>query len=243
MMGPLAVLAWRFAAGVEPGTLWIIITDVWYGRSNTAILPAWEMMRNSFIVALGIATIKCSASILAAYALVMFRLPAREWIFGIILLSMFFPIETRILPTFAVVNELGLLNSYSGMILPVAASGLGVLVFRLFLQQMPGELLEAARLDGAGPLRFFIDIVLPLSMPMLAALFAILFVLGWNQYVWPIMISTTSQGHDTLLRGMAGLAIESRPGMALVFMALVPPTLVFLALQRFLVRGLTAGIH
>jgi sn-glycerol 3-phosphate transport system permease protein len=173
----------------------------------------------------------------------MFRLPAREFIFGIILLSMFFPIETRILPTFAVVNELGLLNSYSGMILPVAASGLGVLVFRLFLQQLPGELLEAARVDGAGPMRFFLDIVLPLSMPMLAALFAILFVLGWNQYVWPIMISTTSQDHHTLLQGVAGLAIESRSGMALVILALVPPVVVFLGLQRFLVRGLTSGIH
>ena len=243
MMGPVCLLGWRLMAGTGPGELWMILTDVWHGHAASAVLPASRMMLNSFILAIGIAVIKCATSMLAAYALMMFRLPGRAFIFGLILVSMFFPIETRILPTFAVVNELGLLNSHAGMILPVVAGGLGVLVFRLFLQQMPPELFEAARLDGAGPLRFLIDFVLPLSLPMLGALFAILFVLGWNQYVWPIMITTTSQDYDTLVRGMANLSIASQPGMVLVFMALIPPTAVFLLLQRFLVRGLTAGIH
>lgn len=243
MAGPVVVLVLQLVVGMEPAALWSVFRDVWTGEAGVGALPAWELMRNSLILALGVAILKCSASMLAAYALVLFRLPGREFIFGAILLSMFFPIETRILPTFAVVDQLGLLNSFAGMILPVAASGLGVLVFRLFLQQMPVELLEAARMDGAGAIRFFFDIVLPLSLPMLAALFAILFVLGWNQYVWPIMISTTSQDHHTLLRGVAGLAIESRSGMALVILALVPPVVVFLGLQRFLVRGLTSGIH
>jgi sn-glycerol 3-phosphate transport system permease protein len=117
------------------------------------------------------------------------------------------------------------------------------LVFRQYLQQMPPEVIEAAQLDGAGPLRILRDFILPLSVPMIAALFAILFVLGWNQYVWPIMIATTSQDHDTLVRGMANARLGGQSGMALALLALVPPGIVVILAQRWLVRGLTAGIH
>ncbi|MEM1285333.1 MAG: ABC transporter permease subunit [Pseudomonadota bacterium] len=243
MMGPVGLLVWQLAAGSDPSALWALFLDVWQGETRNGVLPASQMMLNSFVLALGIALIKCAVSMLAAYALVMFHVPGREILFGAILVSMFFPIETRILPTFAVVSELGLLNSYTGMILPVVASGLGVLILRLYLQHLPPELFEAARLDGAGPVRFFLDFVLPLSLPMLAALFAILFVLGWNQYVWPIMVATTSLEHSTLVRGMASLSVSSQAGLLLMLLALLPPALVFLALQRWLVRGLTAGIH
>lgn len=243
MAGPVCVLVLTLVSGVEPKALLAIFVDLWNGEAVGSAQPAWQMMMNSFIIALGIAVLKCLFSILAAYALLLFRLPGRELIFGVILLSMFYPIETRILPTFAVVSDLGLLNSYAGLILPIAASGLGVLLFRLYLQQLPAELMDAARLDGAGPLRFLFDIVLPLSLPMLAALFAILFVLGWNQYVWPIMVATTSQDLDTLVLGVAKVGISGRSGMALALLSLLPPVLVVLVLQRWLVRGITAGIH
>lgn len=243
MTGPVGLLIWQLMSGLDPAALWALIADIWRGgRSGTGI-GAGAMMRNSLILALGVAVIKCAISMLAAYALVWFRLPFRGLIYGLILVPMFFPIETRILPTFAVTNELGLLNSYTGMILPITASGLGVLVFRQYLRQMPQELIEAAQIDGAGPIRILLDIILPLSLPMIAALFAILFVLGWNQYVWPIMITTTSQDHDTLVRGMAYAGFGGQAGMVLALLSLLPPAIVVILLQRWLMRGLTAGIH
>ncbi|MCL6284593.1 ABC transporter permease subunit [Ruegeria sp. 2012CJ41-6] len=243
MTGPVGLLIWELMAGFDPAALWSLFADIWRGgRSGTGI-GAGAMMRNSMILALGVAVVKCTISLLAAYALVFFRLPRSGLIYGVILVPMFFPIETRILPTFAVTSDLGLLNSYAGMILPITASGLGVLVFHQFLRQVPGELIEAAQLDGAGPLRVLFDIILPLSLPMMMALFAILFVLGWNQYVWPIMITTTSQDHDTLVRGMAYAGFGGQAGMALALLSLLPPALVVIVLQRWLMRGLTTGIH
>ncbi|MEX0351372.1 MAG: ABC transporter permease subunit [Paracoccaceae bacterium] len=243
MTGPLCWLVWQLISGLDPSALWSLFVEIWRGGRSGTGLGAGAMMLNSLILALGVAVIKCAISLLAAYALVYFRVPRGGLLFGVILLPMFFPIETRILPTFAVTNHLGLLNTYTGMILPITASGLGVLVFRQYLRQIPPELTEAARIDGAGPLRILFDIILPLSAPMMAALFAILFVLGWNQYVWPIMITTTSQDHDTLVRGMAYAGFGGQAGMVLALLSLLPPAVVVIALQRWLMRGLTAGIH
>lgn len=243
MIGPVALLVWQLVSGLEPAALWGLFSRVWTDGVSSAGPSGATMMLNSLVLALGLALVKGFMSLCAAYALVFFRLPYASFIYGVILLSMFFPIESRILPTFGVASELGLLNSYTGMILPVAASGLGLLVFRQYLLQIPVEVVEAARIDGAGPMRIFFDMIVPMSVPMIAALFAILFVLGWNQYVWPIMIATTSQEHDTLVRGMANASFRGQTGMVLALLALVPPGLVVLALQRWLVRGLTAGIH
>lgn len=243
MSAPLCVLVWQLGAGIDLADLWALLRDLWRGDPTSPRPGAAGLMVNSMILALGVAFLKCAVSLMAAYALVFFRLPRAELIYGAILLTMFFPIESRILPTFAITSELGLLNSYTGMILPVTASGLGVLVFRQYMLQIPRELVEAARIDGAGPLRIFVDMILPMSVSMIAALFAILFVLGWNQYVWPIMVNTTSQSHDTLVRGMAYAGFGGRSGAALALMALLPPMCVVLALQRWLMRGLTAGIH
>lgn len=243
MVGPVVMLVWRVFAGMEPQLLWPLFVDLWYNGVSGGGIGAGAMMWNSLVLALGVATIKCTTSLLAAYALVYFRLPLRDLIFGILLLAMFFPIETRILPTFAVASDLGLLNTYAGMILPVTASGLGVLILRQFLQQIPTELFEAARIDGAGPMRFLIDFVLPISRPMIAALFAILFALGWNQYVWPIMIATTSPSHDTLVRGIAYASLNGQQGVALTLLALMPPVIVVIILRRQIGRAFNAGIH
>lgn len=201
-------------------------------------VTAADMLVNSFIVAVGFALLKTLISMLAAYALVYFRVRFASLVFGIILLSIFFPIETRVLPTFLVTDQLGLLNSYTGLILPIAASGLGTFLFRQYFQQIPNELLEAARLDNAGPFRFLVDILMPLSAPMVFALFALLFVLGWNQYLWPIMLSTTSEDHYTIVRGMQRFGLQGNAGMALAILAILPPAIVLILAQRWLMRGL-----
>jgi len=243
MIGPVLLLVMTLFSGLDPTAFWALARHLWENGVSSAGASGRVMLVNSLVLALGLALIKGAASLLAAYVLVFFRIRWGGLIYGAILLTMFFPIESRILPTFLVAGHLGLLNSYAGMILPIAASGLGVLVFRQYLMQFPYEVLEAARIDGAGPVKILVDIVLPMSLPMVAALFAILFVLGWNQYVWPIMIATTSQDHDTLVRGMANGGLQGESGMALAFLALVPPGIVDFALRRWLVRGLTAGIH
>lgn len=243
MLAPIGLLVWHLTSSVSPAALWAVFSRLWTTGVSRVGPGADVMMLNSLVLAFGLAVVKGTASLLAAYALVFFRLRYAGVIYAGILLTMFFPIESRILPTFLVASELGLLNSYAGMILPVAASGLGVLVFRQYLLQIPVEVIEAARIDGAGALRILWDFIVPLSAPMMAALFAILFVLGWNQYVWPIMIATTSQEHDTLVRGMANARLGGQTGMALALLALIPPGLVVILTQRWLVRGLTAGIH
>ena len=235
------------------GLIGQVLSDPDLGRQIRAMFSAdrtlgyhidlWQMLGNSLALALGVAALACVLSLLAAFALVFFPLPGREWLFGVILMAMFFPIETRILPSFAVVHQLGLSNTHAGMILPVVASGLGVLVFRQFLKQIPKELIEAARLDGARPLRCLWDILLPISAPMVAALFSIFFVLGWNQYVWPLMLSTTRQDMVTVVSGVTRAGAGSTEGQILALLALLPPGLVMVISQRWLMRGLTSGIH
>ena len=245
MIGPVAMILWLLLRGLDAAAVWEIFSTLWRDGVGSFNIPARTMMWNSLIVAVGLAALQSIMSLLAAYALAFFRLPFRNLIFGLVLMSMFFPIESRILPTFAVTNNVGLLNSYAGIILPLTASGLGVLLFSLFMKQLPPELFEAARIDGAGPMRILRDIVIPLSAPMAAALFSILFVLGWNQYVWPIMITTTttSDSHDTLVRGMEYAGYGGRSGLALALLALLPPGVLLLVAQRWMMRGLTAGIH
>ena len=245
MTGPVLWLVWRLVAGLEAAEVAAVFAGLWRdGVSARGPGPGADtMLVNSLVLALGLAVVKGTSSLLAAYALVFFRLRRATLIYWLFLVTMFFPIESRIMPTFLVAGHLNLLNTYSGMILPIAASGLGLLVFRQYLLQIPAEVLEAARIDGAGPLRALWDIIIPLSGPMIAALFAITFVLGWNQYVWPIMMTTTSLEHGTLVHGMANAGFGGRKGMALAVLALVPPALVVIGLQRWLVRGLTTGIH
>lgn len=225
-------------AGLEPYRQ-VLFQDELFGVGVTAA----DMLKTSLIVALGIAGLKTVCGFLAAYALVYFRVPARSWLFGAILLSMFFPVETRILPSFLVVSQLGMLNSYAGLILPVTATGIGVLILRQGLLQLPDDLLEAAKLDGAGPIRFMVDILLPVSLPALAALFVLMFVVGWNQYLWPIMVTTANSDMFTLVRGMERVGIASGSGFALAVLAILPPLVVMLLAQRLIVRGLVAAIR
>jgi sn-glycerol 3-phosphate transport system permease protein len=213
------------------------------GISSSGTPPLWPMLLNSLIMALGVAIGKIVISILSAFAIVYFRFPFRSLAFWLIFITLMLPVEVRILPTYKVVADLGMLNSYPGLIIPIIASATATFLFRQFFLTIPDELLEAARIDSAGPLRFFWDILLPLSRTNIAALFVILFVLGWNQYLWPLLV-TTDPGYYTVVMGIKRMATvaESFPQwnlvMAAVVLALLPPVIVVIAMQRFFVKGL-----
>lgn len=208
------------------------------GAASFGGVTAGVMTLNSLVLALGFAFGKCVLSVLSAYALVYFRLPFASFLFWVIFASLLLPIETRILPSFMVVQRIGLLNSYGGLILPLLAAAVGTFYFRQFFRTVPSSLHEAARIDAAGPWRFLIDILLPLSRPMLLALFVVTFVLGWNQYLWPLMITTTGEGYYTLVRGIERFGTATNYGMALAILAILPPALLVILLQKWLIKGL-----
>ena len=174
---------------------------VFVGGSRASREPVGHMLMNSFISAFGIAVGKIFISILSAYAVVYFRFPFRKTAFWIIFVTLMLPVEVRIYPTYKVVADLHMLDTYAGLILPLIASATGTLLFRQFFMTIPEELLEASRIDGAGPFRFFWDTLLPLSVTTIAALFVIQFIYGWNQYLWPLLI-TTQDSMQTIVTGI-----------------------------------------
>lgn len=206
-------------------------------------VPIGRMMLNSLWMALGITFGKIAISILSAYAVVYFRFPFRMGFFWMIFITLMLPVEVRILPTFDVVAKMGLLNSWGGLIIPLIASATATLLFRQFFLTIPDELVEAARVDRAGPMRFFWDILLPMSRTNIAALFIILFIYGWNQYLWPLLI-TTDENMYTVVMGIQRMsnAGEALPVWHLIMgtavLALIPPVLVVVAMQKLFVKGL-----
>ncbi|MBD3893094.1 sn-glycerol-3-phosphate ABC transporter permease UgpE [Hydrogenophaga sp.] len=205
--------------------------------------PVWLMLWNSLLMALIITGGKIVLSILSAYAVVFFRFPGRMLAFWLIFLTLMLPIEVRIIPTYAVVTDLGMINSMAGLTIPLIASATGTLLFRQFFMTIPDELVEAARIDGAGPMRFFKDVVLPLSATNIAALAVILFIYGWNQYLWPLLI-TTDNRLDTIVVGITKMigtgdaATDWPKVMATTLLAVLPPALVVVLMRRWFVKGL-----
>jgi sn-glycerol 3-phosphate transport system permease protein len=201
------------------------------------------MLANSAVMAFGIALGKIAISLLSAFAIVYFRFPGRRIFFWLIFLTLMLPVEVRIVPTYEVIANFGMLNSYSGLILPLIASATATFLFRQFFMTVPDELAEAARVDGASPMRFFIDILLPMSRTNIAALFVILFIYGWNQYLWPLLI-TTDPSMNTIVMGIrqmfpSGDDTADWPViMATSILAMIPPVIVVIGMQRLFVRGL-----
>ena len=237
-------------------------------RTSAGRISAINMMGNSFIMAVGITVGKIFVSFLAAFAIVYFRFRGRMFFFFLILITLMLPVEVRIVPTYDVVANvfsplntllrairldallgiefnlrLSLLNTHAGLILPLIASATATFLFRQFFQTVPDELVDAAQLDGASPMQFMTFILLPLSRTNLAALCVILFVYGWNQYLWPLLV-TTQQRYQTIVMGIQRMvnAAESQPlwgeTMALALLALLPPVIVVVALQRLFLKGL-----
>ncbi|GAB3123309.1 sn-glycerol-3-phosphate ABC transporter permease UgpE [Novispirillum itersonii] len=218
-------------------------TILFSGAKAAGGQPVLLMLANSLIVALGIAVGKIAISIIAAYAIVYFRFPLRQTFFWMIFMTLMLPVEVRIMPTFEITASIGLLNTYGGLIIPLIASATATFLFRQFFLTIPVELVEAARLDGAGPIRFFRDILLPLSRTNIAALFVILFIYGWNQYLWPLVV-TTDPSLTTIMTGINALVRvpDSEPQwhllMAMSMLAMLPPILVVVVMQKLFVRGL-----
>ena len=219
-------------------------TVLFEGRSNAGAPPIGLMLWNSFVMAMLIAVGKIAISLLSAFAIVYFRFPFRIFFFWIIFLTLMLPVEVRIAPTFAVIADLGMLNSYAGLTIPLIASATATFLFRQFFMTVPEEMLEAARVDGAGPWRFFKDILVPLSITNIAAMFVIMFIYGWNQYLWPLLV-TTDDRYYTIVMGIQRMVTgaDSEPlwhlVMATVVLAALPPVLVILFMQRLFVKGLT----
>lgn len=219
----------------------------WINYKNALVsgvnVPVATMLGNSLIMAIGIAVGKIIISLLSAFAIVYFKFPFRTAFFWMIFLTLMLPVEVRIVPTFEVVAGFGMLNSYSGLILPLIASATATFLFRQFFLTIPDELAEAARVDGATPMRFFIDIVIPLSRTNIAALFVILFIYGWNQYLWPLLI-TTDPEMNTIVMGIrqmfpSGDDFAHWPTiMATSILAMIPPVIVVISMQRLFIRGL-----
>ena len=201
------------------------------------------MLFNSTVMALAIALGKIAISIVASFAIVYFRFPLRNFFFWMIFVTLMLPVEVRIIPTFKVVSDLGMLNSYVGLTLPLIASATATFLFRQFFLTVPEELAEAARIDGAGPLRFFVDVLLPLSKTSIAALFVIQFIYGWNQYLWPLLV-TGDESMYTVVIGIKRMitggdaANEWHLIMATAMLALLPPALVVVLMQKWFVKGL-----
>ncbi|CUH81945.1 ABC transporter permease subunit [Tropicibacter naphthalenivorans] len=213
-----------------------------FSGENTGV----NMLKNSFVLGIGFAVGKIVIGMMAAYAIVYFRLKFATLAFWVIFTTLLLPLEVRILPSYEIVQRLGMLNTYQGLIVPLIASATATFFFRQFFRSVPEELIEAARIDGAGPIKFFVDILVPLSQTMIAAMFIIMFVYGWNQYLWPTMI-TTEEGMFTLVRGikqitqvMEGNRIpEYGRANVLAIIAIIPPVFVVIFFQSWFVKGLT----
>lgn len=213
------------------------------GTAKTSGQPVWTMMVNSLVMALTIAAGKIAISLPSAYAVVFFRFPLRRVCFWAIFVTLMLPVEVRILPTYKIAADLSLINTYAGLTLPLIASATATLLFRQFFLTIPDELVEAAKIDGAGPWRFLVDTVIPLSKTNIAALFVILFIYGWNQYLWPLLVTDTPK-MTTIVIGMRQMIgngdteTEWQLIMATALLAILPPVAVVVLMQRWFVKGL-----
>ncbi|MDO4724953.1 MAG: sn-glycerol-3-phosphate ABC transporter permease UgpE [Comamonadaceae bacterium] len=211
------------------------------GAGSTA--PVARMMWISFVTAMVIAVGKIAISLLSAFAIVYFRFPLKGLFFWLIFVTLMLPVEVRIGPTYQVISDLGMLNSYAGLTIPLIASATATFLFRQFFLTVPDELVEAARVDGAGPMRFFKDVLLPLSKTSIAALFVIQFIYGWNQYLWPLLVTTSEDMYPVVI-GIKRMIAGGDSGnqwnvvMATAILAMLPPALVVVLMQRWFVKGL-----
>ena len=210
------------------------------GLSNA---PVGRMMWNSLVMALAISLGKIAISLLSAFAIVYFKFPFRRTAFWLIFVTLMLPVEVRIMPTYKVVSDLHMIDTYWGLTVPLIASATATFLFRQFFLTIPDELAEAARIDGAGPMRFFFDVVLPLSRTNIAALFVILFIYGWNQYLWPLLVTTNESMYTSVIGikrmiGGGDQATDWNLVMATAMLAMLPPALVVMLMQKWFVKGL-----
>jgi len=210
---------------------------------GSKVAPVGRMLWISFVSAMAISLGKIAISLLSAFAFVYFRFPGRDLCFWMVFITLMLPVEVRIYPTYQVVSDLGMINTYAGLTVPLIASATATFLFRQFFLTVPDELVEAARIDGAGPMRFFRDVLVPLSKTSVAALFVIQFIYGWNQYLWPLLVTTDESMYPVVMgikRMISGgdAANEWNVTMATAILAMLPPALVVLVMQKWFVKGL-----
>ena len=228
----------------RPSHLGIFLSVLRSNAADNVAVPVWHMLMISAWMALAIAVGKIIISLLSAYAIAFFRFRFRMVAFWTIFITLMLPVEVRIIPTYAVMADLHLVNSFAGLTVPLLASATATLLFRQVFLAVPDELFEAARMDGAGPIRFLVRILIPVSATNIAALFVILFIFGWNQYLWPLLVATDPR-LDTIVIGIVQLIDTSfaltpwNTMMAMAVLAILPPVAVVLAMQRWFVKGLT----
>lgn len=216
---------------------------IFVGTSSSTREPVGTMMLNSLIMALTIAIGKIAISLISAFAVVYFRFPFRMTAFWIIFVTLMLPVEVRIFPTYKIVADLKMLDTFAGLTIPLIASATATLLFRQFFMTVPDELVEASKIDGAGPMKFFIDTLVPLSITSIAAMFVIQFIYGWNQYLWPLLI-TTKDNMQTIVIAIKKMIVtqdaltEWQLAMATAILAMLPPVLVVVVMQRLFVKGL-----
>jgi sn-glycerol 3-phosphate transport system permease protein len=216
---------------------------IFIGTSSSTREPVGTMMLNSLIMALTIAIGKIAISLISAFAVVYFRFPFRMTAFWIIFVTLMLPVEVRIFPTYKIVADLNMLDTFAGLTIPLIASATATLLFRQFFMTVPDELVEASKIDGAGPMKFFVDTLVPLSITSIAAMFVIQFIYGWNQYLWPLLI-TTKDNMQTIVIAIKKMIVtqdaltEWQLAMATAILAMLPPVLVVVVMQRLFVKGL-----
>jgi sn-glycerol 3-phosphate transport system permease protein len=227
------------------GNFWSSYKSALFGRETSAgsNAPVAHMMWVSLVTALVISIGKISISLLSAFAIVYFRFPFRKTVFWAIFVTLMLPVEVRILPTYKVLSDLHMLNSYAGLTVPLIASATATFLLRQFFMTVPDELAEASRMDGAGPIQFFLDVLLPLSKTSIAALFVIQFIYGWNQYLWPLLATTSEDMYPVVVgikRMIAGGDSQNEWNvvMATAILAMLPPAIVVVGMQRWFVKGL-----
>ena len=213
------------------------------GPGVTSQVPVARMMWVSLVTALSIAFGKIVISLLSAFAIVYFNFPFRKAVFWGIFITLMLPVEVRIVPTYKVVADFGMINSFAGLTIPLIASATATFLFRQFFMTVPDELTEAAKMDGASPMRFFWDVLLPLSRTSIAALFVIQFIYGWNQYLWPLLMSTEERMYPIVMgiRSMTAGAdsqVQWNLVMATAILAMLPPALVVVLMQKWFIKGL-----
>jgi len=202
-----------------------------------------QMLINSTVMALAIPLGKIVISIIASFAIVYFRFPLRMFFFWMIFVTLMLPVEVRIIPTLQVITDLKLNNTYAGLTIPLIASATATFLFRQFFMTIPDELAEAARVDGASPMRFFWDVLMPLSRTTMAALFVIQFIYGWNQYLWPLLVATDESMYTAVI-GIKRMIVGSDAAnewnliMATAILAMLPPAIVVVLMQKWFVKGL-----
>jgi len=227
------------------GHMWESYKSALFGNANAigSNAPVAHMMWVSFVTAMTIAIGKITISLLSAFAIVYFKFPFRKTVFWMIFVTLMLPVEVRILPTYKVLSDLNLLNTYAGLTVPLIASATATFLFRQFFMTVPDELTEASRMDGASPMRFFFDVLLPLSKTSIAALFVIQFIYGWNQYLWPLLATTNEDMYPVVIgikRMIAGGDGQQEWNivMATAILAMLPPALVVVLMQKWFVKGL-----